>query len=534
MARREVNMNETTEVWAKLWLSLLAAAVVAWRHRASSRQPPEAAGTGLLFMAFLAVVGYYNFRTFHGASFVHYHEHFHYFLSAKYFPELGYDGLYVASLAAQRERAPGTKVDPHVQDLRRNVIVDVAAAEPHLREVVARFTPARWSRFGEDHQRFLEASEPSYFAAMRLDHGFNAPPTWAFVGRTLTRWIPATPGWLTLLASLDAVLLALALLAVGRVYGARTACLALIVFGLAYPSRFAWTGGGLLRYDWLAATLAAACLLRARRPATAGALLAYAAMVRVFPALLLFGPAVLALAEWRRGRDLRWARRLAAGFAGMVIVCLAAGALAGRGVGAWAEFARDVRQHHGTWLTNNVGLSNVFTFTADPGTLDRRYLQPALGDPWLPWEEAMERAYQRRRPLIVAAGALFLLLAGAAAAAAPRDEALVLGLPVVFALTLLTSYYWALLALLPLRRPSGPATAAFLLVNAALYGVHLQSPAAEVQYAATSWGLAAFFTVWVARAAGRQWAGLPAATPAGPREAAATAPPPRTPPAGAR
>ena len=140
MARREVNMNEITEVWAKLWLSLMAAAVVAWRQRRSASRRPEEAGTALVFVAFLSVVGYYNFRTFHGASFVHYHEHFHYYLSAKYFPELGYDGLYVASLAAQRERAPGTRCDPHVQDLRTNTIVKVEAVEPHLREVVARFS----------------------------------------------------------------------------------------------------------------------------------------------------------------------------------------------------------------------------------------------------------------------------------------------------------------------------------------------------------------------------------------------------------
>jgi hypothetical protein len=523
-------MSEITEVWAKLWLSLLGAAVVAWRHRTAARERTEEAGTGLLFMAFLAVCAYYNFRTFHGSSFVHYHEHFHYFLSAKYFPELGYDGLYVASLAAQRERAPGTKVGPHVQDLRRNVIVPVAEVEPHLREVVARFRPERWREFADDHQRLQEASQPDYFAAMRLDHGFNAPPTWAFVGRTLTRWLPARQPWLGLLASLDAVLMGVAFLAVWRVYGARTACLALVVFGLAFPSRFSWTGGALLRHDWLAATLLAACLLKAGREAGAGALLGYAAMVRVFPALLLFGPAVAAVVEWRRGGEVRWARRLAAGFAGMVAAGLLAGALAGRGAGAWREFAADVRAHHALWLTNNVGLSSVFIVTGDAGTLDRRHVQPSQPDPWLPWEEAMARAYQRRRALVLAAAAAFVLLAAAAAASAARHETPALGLPVIFAATLLTNYYWALLALVPLRFPNAPATASFLLLNAGLYAVHVHTSAAEVHYAATSWALAAFFIAWMAPAA---WRSL-ARSRSAPRGAAATAPEPRSPPAAAR
>jgi hypothetical protein len=126
----------------------------------------------------------------------------------------------------------------------------------------------------------------------------------------------------------------------------------------------------------------------------------------------------------------------------------------------------------------------------------------------------------------VATGALFLALCAAAAAAGTPDEAVVASLPAVFALTLLSNYYWALLALLPLRRPNAPTTSFFLLVNAALYAVAL-GHGVEVQYAAASWGLAAFFLIWLAAAAwGFRGAGLPAA--------AAPAPLARTPPAASR
>jgi hypothetical protein len=503
-------MDESTEIWAKLGLCVAAAVVVALRHRRRSGLRPEQAGPALLFMAFLSLVAYTNFRTFHGGSFVHHHEHFHYFLSAKYFPELGYDGLYVASLAAQRQAAPARWSQPTVQDLRTNRVVAVADVEPHLRQVVARFSPARWREFVTDHGYFLAAVEPRYVASMRLDHGFNATPTWAFVGRSLSRWLPASERSLTLLAGLDLLLLAAAFAAVFRAYGARVACLSLIVFGLSYPSRFHWTGGGFLRQDWLAAAVGGICLLRRGRAAAAGALLGYAATVRLFPVLLLFGPALVAIREWRRGADTRWVRRLAAGFLGAVAVGLVLGAAAGRGAGGWSEFARDVSLQERTWLTNNVGLTNVLTY--DEATVSRRHVDRSRPDPWQKWEEAMETTRRRRQPYILLAKAVSLGLAGLAVWSAPLDAAAVLSLAAPFALTLLTCYYWSMLMVVPLRSPAAPATVALLLLNAALYAVHLRSGSFEMEYAATSWALALFFTAWVAPAMAR----LRRRAPAGP------------------
>ena len=49
---------------------------------------------------------------------VHHWEQFHYFLGSKYFPEVGYDGIYVASLAAERELDLGHGVQSHMRDLQ--------------------------------------------------------------------------------------------------------------------------------------------------------------------------------------------------------------------------------------------------------------------------------------------------------------------------------------------------------------------------------------------------------------------------------
>ena len=497
-------MTETTEVSVKLALCVLAAGVVVFRHvRAELRD--ERAGVVLAFVAFVAGLAYYNFRTFHGDSSVHAHEQFHYFLGSKYFPELGYDGLYAASIAAERRREPDAAIQDFIQDLRINRVRRTDDLKAHESEVVARFrTPGRdnWDPFATDNGYFLETNDAETISAMRLDHGFNGTPTWAFVGRLFSSSLPASEGTFLLLSNLDNLLLAAAFLAIFAAYGGRVGCLSVIVFGLAYASRYYWVGGGFLRQDWLAATVIGVCLLKLGRPASAGAALGYAAMVRIFPVLFLVGPILVAVRGSLDG-DSRSLRRLCGGFFVAVILGVAAGCFVGRGVGAWSDFARNIELQRTTWLTNSVGLTTALV--QNSGTLDERYVDRSLPDPWRPWEEAMERSRKRRWLLIWLARVAFITMIGAVAWRSPADEAAILGLALVFALVDVANYYWGMLLLVPLCRRGWPATVALLVLNATLFGVHLLSPIFEVRYAATSWALGGFFISWVALVAVRNF-----------------------------
>ena len=373
-------MTETTEVSVKLALCVLAAGVVVFRHvRAELRD--ERAGVVLAFVAFVAGLAYYNFRTFHGDSSVHAHEQFHYFLGSKYFPELGYDGLYAASIAAERHREPDAAIQDFIQDLRINRVRRTDDLKAHESEVVARFrTPGRdnWDPFATDNGYFLETNDAETISAMRLDHGFNGTPTWAFVGRLFSSSLPASEGTFLLLSNLDNLLLAAAFLAIFAAYGGRVGCLSVIVFGLAYASRYYWVGGGFLRQDWLAATVIGVCLLKLGRPASAGAALGYAAMVRIFPVLFLVGPILVAVRGSLDG-DSRSLRRLCGGFFVAVILGVAAGCFVGRGVGAWSDFARNIELQRTTWLTNSVGLTTALV--QNSGTLDERYVDRSASRP---------------------------------------------------------------------------------------------------------------------------------------------------------
>ena len=104
-------------------------------------------------------------------------------------------------------------------------------------------------------------------------------------------------------------------------FGWRALCVALAVFATNFPSRFYWTGGAFLRWDWLFYLVGGICLLRkekCRRWAASSS--AYTTLLRVFPVFVFVGPLMVlvaastsrngtAQAELRRAALLRIDRR---------------------------------------------------------------------------------------------------------------------------------------------------------------------------------------------------------------------------------
>ena len=489
-------MDTTTEILVKGGLSLLALVVVLWRHRPGCKLKPQQAGQLLWMVAIVAALAYTNFGQFHGRSGIHHWEQFHYFLGSKYFPELRYDGLYVASLAAEREINLGHPPQRYMRDLRTNEVVPTRTLADEEREVRARFTPERWRAFGSDVEYFLRSNNYGYITRIRSDHGYNPTPAWTFTARLFSRWPAASDSSLTALAWLDPLLLTVLFVTIFRTYGTRVGCLTLIVFGLGYPWRFDWVGGAFLRQDWLVAVGIAVCLLHRRKHLLAGGLIAYATMVRVFPAAFLVGAAVLGLlALWRR-QPVDWLGRIGAGFIAGIMVCLVAGSLSGVGASAWPQFWVNLEKHQDTWLTNNVGLKDTLLY--DGATMRREDVNFSLPEPWIHWQAKMNRLESRRRPVLALAAVFFLAAVVLAARRQPLDQASVLGIVVVFAVVVLTCYYWVMLLLVPLGRGRWRPTAGWLAINTGLYALHLMTPSFEMIYGLMSWALAIFFLVWMA------------------------------------
>ena len=264
---------------------------------------------------------------------------------------------------------------------------------------------------------------------------------------------------------------------------------------LGYPWRFDWVGGAFLRQDWLAAVGISICLMRRERFGLAGGLIAYSTMVRVFPGGFLFGPAVVVIRHLFQRRPTGWFVRLAAGFAVGVVVCVLAGSLTGVGFGAWKEFSENLEKHHDTWLTNNVGLKNVLLYDRD--TVTRADVRWNLPEPWIVWQEKMNRLQSQRHTLLMLASGVVLILVAAAAWRLKPGEAAVLGIAVAYAVVVLTCYYWVMLLLIPMGRGRWRPTAGWLAINTGLYGLHLATPAFEMIYGAMSLALLVFFVAWL-------------------------------------
>ena len=246
-------------------------------------------------LAAIAAVAYLNFLSFHGAkTWVHYHDVAHYYLGAKYFRELGYGDLYTAMLRAEAEVYANRFKTIEARDLHTGEMVHIRGLLQSSGPVKERFTPERWEAFKADVAFFREALGAQY-ATLYQDHGFNPTPLWPAIGGFLANRVPAgSATGIFLLTLIDPALILAAFAAVFWAFGLETALLAAIHFCVIFGAGFGWTGGAFLRFLWFFGVVAGFAALAKGRHATAGALLALATVLRIFP--VFFAAALLAKA----------------------------------------------------------------------------------------------------------------------------------------------------------------------------------------------------------------------------------------------
>jgi hypothetical protein len=481
-----------------LAVALLAGASELLHRRADPA--PRLSLAALVAAACLALFHYTNLGNFHYPHFAHRWEQFHYALGARYFAELGYDGLYVASLAAEAEAHPERTRQVEIRDLRSNALVPTAQLAGELARVRERFGPERWREFCADHAFFADSLPPAWLAQIRRDHGYNPTPAWTAVARAAMAGLPIGPRALALFASYDVALLAALFAALARSFGARIALYAVVLFGAGYPGRFSWTGGALLRHDWIAAVGFGACALARGRAALAGACLGYAAAVRLFPAALLVGPAALAAAQLARGERPRWFARAAAGFAIAIAALGAAGALGGRGVAGWGELAKRMEVYQLSRGRNVVGLDGLVLYGGD--AFGRAFDSRLRSERFDVAKEEISLRRRTRAPALIASQFALLALLGMAAARARPEQALVLSSAAIFALVAPAGYYWSVLSLTPIAVPVAGVFAQ-LGLDLGLHALGLAIPDRLLHSTIAAGGLLALFCAWLAPGAAR-------------------------------
>ena len=124
----------------------------------------------------------------------------------------------------------------------------------------------------------------------------------------------------------------------------------------------------------------AVCAVKAKRPAVGGALVAFSAALRVFPALFALG-IVLAVAQ--RGPGQREQLRFGIGFAVTLVLLLTLSAVAVV-PGTWPGFADKIWQHHDSFSPWRVGFKHLF-LGAYEYLPDGNTHQEVFRQRWLPW-----------------------------------------------------------------------------------------------------------------------------------------------------
>jgi hypothetical protein len=457
---------------------------------APSRRLRVAAGV----LAVVAALAYPNFGFFHVhyRSPIHWHDTFHYFVGAKYLPELGYTRLYEATWAAGREMGAFAPIT-HVRDLGTYAPREVASIDAAA--VRARFAPARWQAFKRDLLVF--GPRIDHWNELFMDFGYNDPPPRALALHLLVRWVPATPLSLGLLTSLDYLIALVTVWVVRRVFGGLATALAFAFLALSFFARFDFIGGALLRWDWIAAILLAVAALARGAGVAAGLGLGYAALARVFPAVFLLPLAIKWVqARVTGARDAALSRSLAAAAALVLAVGLALAAVP-QTRALSEEFVAKIRLHNEGVYANHVGLGSLLVFHAAP------WVERPDGSVFVPHAAALAaRPAPWVVPLLAAASLALVLPLILAARPLPS---MMYAVPLVFVALSPAGYYYSflvLLVLLPWRDgtadPIRLVAMAFLaLVSAAGYAFELGSGELLPLFYKVSIQLALFFVFWL-------------------------------------
>lgn len=455
-------------------IALGALALLAWGYvlerRGRGNHRARLRDRLLMLVGALSFAAYWNFGAFHFGNYTHYHEAYHYYVGSKYFKELAFDRLYECTAVADAEEpALRRRVELRkITNLRTNVLGGTTEILAHPERCTRHFSEARWADFKKDIAFFRERNGTRRWEDTQIDHGYNATPVWTLLGGTLASLSPASDRQVWFLTRIDPAFIVAMTLMIAWAFGWRVLCVALAIFATNFPSRFYWTGGAYLRWDWLFYMTAGVCLIKKDRPARGGYLLAYAALLRVFPVFLLVGPLFLILQQlldqtkgrrwWRRlpPRDLpRMLHRVDHGPRAILFgAALAVGTLVPLslavtgGVETYRLFVQNSKKHTSTPLTNYLGWRTVVTYKEQEAG---RYLfTNRLEDPWKDWKDARLRAFRDRKWLYVAGvlaftGFLYRAVRGVAA-----WEAAALASMLIAVVPELTSYYYAFVVVVAL------------------------------------------------------------------------------------
>jgi hypothetical protein len=423
-------------------------------------------GVALLSALNFLVYGSTHFRGQgpEGSRWVHTFDMRIYHPTAKYFPELGYDGVYLASLAAY-EDLRGVSVremsNVRVRDLHNYSVTTAEKVQDQVKEIRDRFSLERWQSFVSDMGYFLRIMGDSDYLGTHADHGGNATPLWMFIAHAILSPFSASDVVLTAAGLIDIVLLALGFITIARVFGGIPALLALALFGSTdFPYFGSHWLGATLRHDWLVALIFGICALKVRRFRLAGFFLALAALIRVFPIMAAAGtfmalgwPHLSRALSARRLPSLHTLRTSGFGAFALSFTCSAL-VLAALPVAAfsyhqsWGIWGEKIAEHASKPNVNSVSWRTIVAY--DPDFTAQRTIDPSNPEPWIHWQEYHWKVLGERQLLYRGGQLVLALVILLLCARAAPSSAAVLSLALVPIVAYPANYYLHFVCLFPL------------------------------------------------------------------------------------
>lgn len=466
--------NDVTSTRWEWLLAGLGLALVLWRPTQAEKRWKD---RGYALLGIVSFATYFNFGSFHFNNFIHNWDSFHYYAGAKYFRELQYDRLYRcvawadAEESSLRPRVMGrrlTNLQTNEMEIGSDVLADPGSCKTY-------FTEGRWREFKHDVAFFRAREGAQRWEDLSTDHGYNATPVWTIAGHLLTNSGPITLDKLYWLAYLDPLYLIAACLMIGWAFGWRVMAVAIAVLATNFPARFYWTGGSILRWDWLFYLTASICLMRKQHFLLAGAALAYATLLRIFPGFVVVAALLAVGAGFMQTRrlDTGWKRFILGGIVTTALLVPLSVVVCGS-TEVYSRFIYNTQKHKETPLTNHMGLRTVMSYK--PDQVGRYLRDGSLLDPWSRWKQARLDTFEDRKLVYGLFLLGYLVLLYAAVRRQPHWVALALGTTLIPMGVELTSYYYSFVlataVLAAQDRRAGPA----LLLMTFLSGFFAAAP----------------------------------------------------------
>lgn len=281
---------------------------------------------------------------------IHTWEQFHYVLTAEYFPEIRYNGLYQCAAAAVAAPAgDGVQAEKPFRDLHDNTYQTLSEQNRLHGNCRDRFSAERWDAWTRDVTWFHSKLGPSWDRIF-FDHGCNASPLWLAIASQWTRGSNLTDSTLQWNSYLDAVLLLCLWILLVFTIGIGPTSIAAVLWGTNVLGGYEWTGGAFLRKDWFVLSGIAIAASSQGKNLLAGVIHGFAVLGRILPIL----PFAWILARRKRSESVRFGLgaviALSIGIALPTIMY---------GVDIWPDFIANLRKHQATHGGNVVGLPRL-------------------------------------------------------------------------------------------------------------------------------------------------------------------------------